>query len=163
MGETELQTDPNTLGSVRDELLPYFNQHSALAFLKERTEGYQAGLASVAEEKRAALTAYYADVSSYVQESRLQMNLSANPQSPDFPQLAAYINEHASEMALDHDGSPESVDIEDHDSRVQVTHHLDKRDGVTEKQSIRERLRGTKASKQENPAEKENFQEVEIS
>jgi len=55
------------------------------------------------------------------------------------------------------------VDIDCQDGRVRVTHHLDKRDGVTEKQSIRERLRETKASKQENPAEKENFQEVEIS
>ncbi|MCK9271739.1 MAG: ArdC-like ssDNA-binding domain-containing protein, partial [Bacteroidales bacterium] len=79
MGETQLQADPNALEDVRNRLLPYFNQHQALTFLKERTEGYQAGLASVAEEKREALTAYYADVSSYVQESRLQMNLSANP------------------------------------------------------------------------------------
>lgn len=141
MGETELQADPNALGSVRDELLPYFNQHSALTFLKERTEGYQAGLANVAEEKREALTAYYADVSAYVQESRQQMNLSANPQSPDFPQLASYINEHAGEKDLDHDGSPERVDIDDQDSRVQVTHHLDQRDGLAEKQSVRERLR----------------------
>lgn len=163
MGETQLQADPNALEDVRNELLPYFNQHQALTFLKERTEGYQAGLASVAEEKREALTAYYADVSSYVQESRLQMNLSANPQSPDFPQLDAYINEHASEKDLDHDGSPERVDIDGQDSRVQVTHHLDKRDGLTEKQSIRERLRGTKASKQENPDKEENFQELEIS
>ena len=163
MGETQLQADPNALEDVRNGLLPYFNQHQALTFLKERTEGYQAGLASVAEEKREALTAYYADVSSYVQESRLQMNLSANPQSPDFPQLDAYINEHASEKDLDHDGSPERVDIDGQDSRVQVTHHLDKRDGLTEKQSIRERLRGTKASKQENPDKEENFQELEIS
>ena len=163
MGETQLQADPNALEDVRNRLLPYFNQHQALTFLKERTEGYQAGLASVAEEKREALTAYYADVSSYVQESRLQMNLSANPQSPDFPQLDAYINEHASEKDLDHDGSPERVDIDGQDSRVQVTHHLDKRDGLTEKQSIRERLRGTKASKQENPDKEENFQELEIS
>lgn len=159
MGETELQADPSALGSVRDELLPYFNQHSALTFLKERTEGYQAGLANVAEEKREALTAYYADVSAYVQESRQQMNLSPNPQSPDFPQLATYINEHASEKDLDHDGSPERVDIDDQDSRVQVTHHLDKRDGVAEKQSVRERLRGTKSSQHENSAAKENFQE----
>ena len=163
MGETQLQADPNALEDVSNRLLPYFNQHQALTFLKERTEGYQAGLASVAEEKREALTAYYADVSSYVQESRLQMNLSANPQSPDFPQLDAYINEHASEKDLDHDGSPERVDIDGQDSRVQVTHHLDKRDGLTEKQSIRERLRGTKASKQENPDKEENFQELEIS
>ncbi|HHX08380.1 MAG TPA: ImmA/IrrE family metallo-endopeptidase [Chloroflexi bacterium] len=163
MGETQLQADPNALEDVRNRLLPYFNQHQALTFLKERTEGYQAGLASVAEEKREALTAYYADVSSYVQENRLQMNLSANPQSPDFPQLDAYINEHASEKDLDHDGSPERVDIDGQDSRVQVTHHLDKRDGLTEKQSIRERLRGTKASKQENPDKEENFQELEIS
>jgi len=59
--------------------------------------------------------------------------------------------------------APERVDIDCQDGMVRVTHHLDKRDGVTEKQSIRERLRETKASKQENPAEKENFQEVEIS
>ena len=50
MGETQLQADPNALGEVRDELLPYFNQHQALTFLKERTEGYQAGLPNVAEE-----------------------------------------------------------------------------------------------------------------
>lgn len=71
--------------------------------------------------------------------------------------------------------APERVDIDCQEGRVRVTHHLDKWDGVrvthhldkwdgvTEKQSIRERLRGTKAPKQENPAEKEIFQEVEIS
>ena len=32
--------------------LPYFQQHQALTFAKEGTEGYQAGLPSVAEEKR---------------------------------------------------------------------------------------------------------------
>jgi DNA repair protein RadC/antirestriction protein ArdC len=163
MGETQMQADPNALEDVRNELLPYFNQHQALTFLKERTEGYQAGLPTVAEEKRAALTAYYADVNAYVQESRLQMNLSSNPQVPEFPQLSNYSLEKVTEKDLDHDGSPERVDIDDQDSRVQVTHHLDKRDGVTEKQSIRERLHGTKAPKQEKPAEKEIFQGVEIS
>jgi len=91
------------------------------------------------------LTAYYADVVDFVLESRFQMNLSSNPQVPEFPQLSNYSHEKVTEKDFDHDGSPESVDIEDHDSRVQVTHHLDKRDGVTEKQSIHGRLRAGKA------------------
>jgi len=39
---------------------------------------------------------------------------------------------------------------------------MDKRDGVIEKQSVRERLRGTKASRQDNSAKKENLQEAEL-
>jgi len=162
MGETQLQADPNALEDVRNGLLPYFNQHQALTFLKERTEGYQAGLPTVAEEKRDALTAYYADVVAYVQDSRFQMNLSSNPQVPEFPQLSNYSQEKVTEKDLDHDGSPESVDIEDHDSRVQVTHHLDKRDGVTEKQSIHDRLRAGKAATDERLESRANLKEVEI-
>jgi hypothetical protein len=162
MGETQLQADPNALGKVRDELLPYFNQHQALTFLKERTEGYQAGLPNVAEEKREALSAYYADVTAYVQESRQQMNLSQNPQTLDFPQLDQYLNANLKQRDLDLDGSPERVDINDQDSRVQLSHHLDKRDGIQERNSIREKMRVTKSVKQENLAKKESFQDVEI-
>jgi len=162
MGETQLQADPNALGEVRDELLPYFNQHQALTFLKERTESYQAGLPNVAEEKREALSAYYADVTAYVQESRQQMNLSQNPQTLDFPQLDQYLNANLKERDLDLDGSPERVDIDDQDSRVQLTHHLDKRDGVSEKQSVRERLRSGKAEHSRMQIENENHREVEI-
>ena len=142
--------------------LPYFQQHQALTFVKEGTEGYQAGLPTVAEEKRDALTAYYADVVAYVQDSRFQMNLSSNPQVPEFPQLSNYSHEKVTEKDFDHDGSPESVDIEDHDSRVQVTHHLDKRDGVTEKQSIHGRLRAGKAATDERLESRANLKEVEI-
>jgi hypothetical protein len=162
MGETELQPDTNALQSVRDELLPYFNQHNALTFLKERTEGYQAGLPNIAEERREGLRAYYADVVNYVQESRQQMNLNSNPQNPEFPQLASYINTKGIERDIDHDGSPERVDIDDQDGRVQVTHHQDKRDGVAEKQSIRERLRLAKPEANKNQNEKLNCVEREI-
>ena len=162
MGETQLQADPNALGEVRDELLPYFNQHQALTFLKERKEVYQAGLPNVAEEKREALSAYYGDVTAYVQESRQQMNLSQNPQTLDFPQLDQYLNANLKERDLDLDGSPERVDIDDQDSRVQLTHHLDKRDGVSEKQSVRERLRSGKAEHSRMQIENENHREVEI-
>ena len=133
-----------------------------LTFLKERKEVYQAGLPNVAEEKREALSAYYADVTAYVQESRQQMNLSQNPQTLDFPQLDQYLNANLKERDLDLDGSPERVDIDDQDSRVQLTHHLDKRDGVSEKQSVRERLRSGKAEHSRMQIENENHREVEI-
>ena len=162
VGETVLQPDPNASQSVRDELLPYFNQHNALTFLKERTEGYQAGLPTVAEEKREALSAYYADVVSYVQESRQQMNLSQNPQSLEFPQLDQYLNANLQERDLDLDGSPERVDFDDQDSRVQVIHHLDKRDGVTEKQSIRKRLRKSNGKEGSSYKEKQNDIGLEV-
>lgn len=48
------------------------------------------------------------------------------------------------------------------DSRVQLTHHLDKRDGVSEKQSVRERLRSGKAEHSRMQIENENHREVEI-
>ena len=157
-----MQAGPNALGEVRDELLPCFNQHQALTFLKERTEVYQAGLSNVAEEKREALSAYYADVTAYVQESRQQMNLSQNPQTLDFPQLDQYLNANLKERDLDLDGSPERVDIDDQDSRVQVTHHMDKRDGVEQKTSIRERLRLAKPEAHQNQNEEQNSVEREI-
>ena len=162
MGETQLQADPSALGDVRDEIIPYFNQHTALTFLKGRTEGYQAGLPTVAEEKREALSTYYADVVSYVQESRQQMNLSQNPQNLDFPQLDQYLNTNLKERDLDLDGSPERLDIDDQDSRVQLTHHLDKRNGVAEKQSVRERLRSGKACTDECLESRANLKELEI-
>jgi DNA repair protein RadC/antirestriction protein ArdC len=140
MGESELAINQNALQSVRDELLPYFHQHNALTFLQERTEGYQASIHTVAKDKQEALSAYYANVSAYVHESRTQMNLSPNPQSLEFPQLANYLLGKATENDLDHDGSPERVDVDDQDSRVQVAHHINSRDGSAEKQSIRHRL-----------------------
>jgi hypothetical protein len=161
-GENGSITEQNPLYNLQNEVLPYFQQHEALTFVKERTEGYQAGLPTVAEEKREALTAYYADVVAYVQESRLQMNLSSNPQVLEFPQLSSYSPEKVADKDLDHDGSPERVDIDDQDSRVQLTHHLDKRDGVSEKQSVRERLRSGKAEHSRMQIENENHREVEI-
>jgi hypothetical protein len=116
----------------------------------------------VAEDKRAALTAYYADVSAYVQENRQQMNLSQNPQTLDFPQLDQYLNANLKERDLDLDGSPERVDIDDQDSRVQLSHHLNKRDGVSEKQSVRERLRSRKACTDECLESRANLKELEI-
>src|SRR5690606_25391463 len=116
----------------------------------------------VAEEKREALTAYYADVAAYVQESRQQMNLSQNPQNLDFPQLDQYLNANLKERDLDLDGSSERVDIDDQDSRVQLTHHLDKRDWVVEKQSVRDRLRTVKEKGDENRQDKENQRAIEM-
>ena len=156
-----MQAGPNALGEVRDELLPCFNQHQALTFLKERTEVYQAGLPNVAEEKREALSAYYADVAAYVQESRQQMNLRQNPQTLDFPQLDQYLNANLKERDLDLDGSPERVDIDDQDSRVQLSHHLDKRDGVSEKQSVRKRLRSGKSEISATQIENQTKREME--
>ena len=84
------------------------------------------------------------------------MNLNSDPQTPEFPQLASYINTKGIERDIDHDGSPERVDIDDKDARVQMTHHLEKRDGVAEKQSIRERLRLVKPEAIKNQNEKQN-------
>jgi len=162
MGETQLQADPNALREVRDELLPYFNQHQALTFLKERKEVYQAGLPNVAEEKREALSAYYGDVTAYVQESRQQMNLSQNPQTLDFPQLDQYLNANLKERDLDLDGSPERVDIDDQDSRVQVQHHVDRHDGVEQKTSIRERLRRTTGREKNLPNDQKKEKEINL-
>ena len=92
------------------------------------------------KEKREALSAYYGDVTAYVQGSRQQMNLSQNPQTLDIPQLDQYLNVNLKERDLVLDGSPEWVDIDDQDSHVQLTHHLDKRNGAAEKQSVREKL-----------------------
>ena len=153
----------NSLDSLQDEVLPYFNQHNALTFIKERTEGYQAGLQTVAEEKRDALSAYYADVTAYVQESRERMNLSPEPQIPEFPQLDTYLKGKVTEKDLDHDGSPGRVDVDDHDSLVQLTHHFDKRDGVESKTSIRERVGQAKSRKNHNQNEKQNGNQMEIS
>ena len=153
----------NSLHSLQDEVLPYFNQHNALTFIKERTEGYQAGLQTVAEEKRDALSAYYADVIAYVQESRERMNLSPEPQIPEFPQLETYLKGKVTEKDLDHDGSPGQVDVDDQDSRVQVTHHLDKRVGIDGKASIRERLRTGKVESFDRQDNKNNHREMEMS
>ena len=114
------------------------------------------------KEKREALSAYYGDVTAYVQGSRQQMNLSQNPQTLDIPQLDQYLNVNLKERDLVLDGSPERVDIDDQDSRVQLTHHLDKRDGVTEKQSVRERLRSRKACTDECLESRANLKELEI-
>jgi hypothetical protein len=98
-----------------------------------------------------------------MQESRLQMNLSSNPQMLEFPQLSSYSPEKVTEKDLDHDCSLESVDIEDHDSRVQVTHHLDKRVGIDGKASIRERLRTGKVESFDRQDNKNNHREMEMS
>lgn len=160
MGETELQPDVNALQSVRDELLPYFNQHNALTFLKERTEGYQAGLLNVAEEKREALSAYYTDVMSYVQQSRQQMNLNSDPQTPEFPQLASYIDKKGIEKDIDHDGSPERVDIDDQDGRIQLIQH---KEVLAGKESVRDRLRKHEKEKEVKNNEIMGHKELEVS
>jgi hypothetical protein len=115
------------------------------------------------EEKREALSAYYADVTAYVQESRQQMNLSQNPQTLDFLQLDQYLNANLKERDLDLDGSLEPVDIDDQDSRVQLTHHLDKRNGAAEKQSVREKLHKRNKNDVIKYSEKQNNQELQIS
>jgi DNA repair protein RadC/HPt (histidine-containing phosphotransfer) domain-containing protein len=159
MGETQLQADPNALGDVRDEIIPYFNQHTVLAFLKERTEGYQAGLPTVAEEKREALSTYYADVVAYVQESRQQMNLNSDPQIPEFPQLASYIKKIGFERDIDHDGSPERVDIDDQDARVQLIHHKEMLDG---KGSVHDRLRKHSREKEVKNIDIRSHKELDV-
>ncbi len=159
MGETQLQADPNALGDVRDEIIPYFNQHTALTFLKERTEGYQAGLPNIAEERREGLRAYYADVVNYVQESRQQMNLNSNPQNPEFPQLASYINTKGIERDIDHDGSPERVDVDDQDGRVQLVQHKEMLDG---KESVRDRLRKHSREKEVKNIDIRSHKELEV-
>lgn len=160
MGETELQPDANALQSERDELLPYFNQHNALTFIKERTEGYLAGLPIVAEDRREALRTYYADVVNYVYKSRQQMNLNSDPQIPEFPQLASYINSKGLERDIDYDGSPERVDIDDQDGRVQLIQHKGMLDG---KESVRDRLRKHKKEKGVENNDKRNHKELEVS
>lgn len=159
MGETELQPDANALQSVRDELLPYFNQHNALTFLKERTEGYQAGLPTVAEDRREGLRAYYADVVNYVQESRQRMNLNSDPQIPEFPQLASYINTKGLERDIDYDGSPERVDIDDQDGSVQLIQHKGMVDG---KESVRDRLRKHSREKEVKNIDIRSHKELEV-
>ena len=162
MGETEFSVDQNALHSLQNEVLPYFQQHQAITFVKERTEGYQAGLQTVAEEKRDALSAYYADVIAYVQESRERMNLSPEPQIPEFPQLETYLKGKVTEKDIDHDGSPERVDIDDQDSRVQVQHHVDRHDGVEQKTSIRERLRRTTGREKNLPNDQRTEKEINL-
>ena len=88
------------------------------------------------------------------------MNLSQNPQTLDIPQLDQYLNANLKERDLDLDGSPERVDIDDQDSRVQLSHHLNKRDGVSEKQSVRDRLRAAKEKGNENRQDKEDGREI---
>ena len=115
------------------------------------------------KEKREALSAYYADVTAYVQGSRQQMNLSQNPQTLDIPQLDQYLNVNLKERDLVLDGSPEWVDIDDQDSHVQLTHHLDKRNGAAEKQSVREKLHKRNKNDVIKYSEKQNNQELQIS
>ena len=91
------------------------------------------------------------------------MNLSQNPQNLDFPQLDQYLNANLKEHDLDLDGSPEWVDIDDQDSRVQLTHHLDKRNGAAEKQSVREKLHKRNKNDVIKHSEKQNNQELQIS
>jgi len=45
---------------------------------------------------------------------------------------------------------------------VQLSHHLNKRDGVSEKQSVRERLRSRKACTDECLESRANLKELEI-
>ena len=89
------------------------------------------------------------------------MNLSQNPQTLDIPQLDQYLNANLKERDLDLDGSPERVDIDDQDSRVQLSHHLDKRDGVSEKQSVRKRLRSGKSEISATQIENQTKREME--
>jgi DNA repair protein RadC/antirestriction protein ArdC len=161
-GETEMAADQAGLQSVRDELLPYFHSHSSLTYLEERTNNYMANIQSVAEDKREALQSYYGDVAAYVQLSRQHMNLSLDSNLPEFPQLEQYLQGKVSERDVDHDGSPEKVDIDDQDSRVQLIHHYDKKDGSEPKTSIRERLRSAKSEVQLNQNGKLNSKELEV-
>ena len=90
-------------------------------------------LVSRLEGEREALSAYYADMAAYVQESRQQMKLSQNPVIPEFPQMNTYLNQKEGEKDLDHDGTTDRVDIGDQGRPVQLTHYLDKGDGVAKK------------------------------
>ncbi len=125
----------------QEALLPYFNSHSALSYLKERTNTYMAQIDSMSEDRKEGLRNYYQDVNRYVLESRRQLNLYSEPHMPSFPQLETYIQVQDLEQDFDHDGAPQRVDINDQDSRVQLMHHKDKLGGAKEKPSIRERLK----------------------
>jgi hypothetical protein len=131
-----------------------------LTYLEERTNNYMGNIQSVAEEKRYALLNYFGDVNDYVQLSRQQMNLNPDSQIPEFPQLENYLENKVGEKDLDLDGSPERVDVDDQDSRVQVTHHRDRQDRA--KASIRDRLHSAKSEANHTITERQNNKEMEM-
>jgi antirestriction protein ArdC len=153
-GDLNLAEDRQSMENLRDELLPYFNNHIALSYLAERTSQYQAGIKSLAEVKQAGMASYYQDIQNYVQNAREGMNLSSQSTSPEFPQLSQYFPQtervQVKEKDQDVDGSPDRVDIDDSDARMQVVHHYERRDGNEGKASIRERLKHRTEIQQEN-------------
>jgi len=165
-GDLNLAEDRQSLESLRDELLPYYNNHIALSYLSERTGQYQAGINSLAADKQVAMASYYQDIQSYVQNAREAMNLSSQYTSPEFPQLNQYlINSERSQVKekdLDVDGSPDRVDIDDSDARMQLAHHYERRDGKEEKASIRERLRQANGKDESQQQEKRAAREMEL-
>ena len=153
-GDLNLAGDRQSLESLRDDLLPFFNNHIALSYLAERTSQYQAGIKSLAEVKQAGIASYYQEIQSYVQNTREAMNLSSQYTSPEFPQLSQYLPQtervQVKEEDRDVDGSPDRVDIIDSDARMQLVHHYERRDGNEGKASIQERLKNRTEIQQEN-------------
>ncbi len=167
--EAEREKANQDLRSMRDEIVPYFNAHCTLSQLEQRTNGYISELEALPVTERTdrinGSLAYYADVQEYVRLSRQQMNLTNEPQMPEFPQMRHYVPEpfeHAKELDLDQDGVPSSIDIDDQDSRLQLAHHFDKRDGLDEKPSIRDRLRAPKGKNCTNRNERNQRMTLEI-
>ncbi len=149
--------------------MPYFNAHCTLSQLEQRTNGYISELEALPVTERTdrinGSLAYYADVQEYVRLSRQQMNLTNEPQMPEFPQMRHYVPEpveHTKELDLDQDGVPSSIDIDDQDSRLQLAHHFDKRDGLDEKPSIRDRLRASKEQNRNTRNERDQTVTLEI-
>jgi len=165
-GDHNLAEDRQSLENLRDDLLHYFNNHIALSYLAERTNQYEAGIKSLAEDKQPSMASYYQDIQTYVQTAREGMNLSAQDAAPDFPQLSQYLPQpervQVKEKDLDVDGSPDRVDIDDSDARLQLVHHYERRDGKGEKASVRERLRKANGKDGFQQEEKRPDKEMEL-
>ena len=87
------------------------------------------------------------------------MNLNSDPQTPEFPQLASYINKKGIEKDIDHDGSPERVDIDDQDGRIQLIQH---KEVLAGKESVRDRLRKHEKEKDVKNYDRSTHKELEV-
>ena len=87
------------------------------------------------------------------------MNLNSDPQTPEFPQLVSYINTKGIERDIDHDGSPERVDVDDQDGRVQLVQHKEMLDG---KESVRDRLRKHSREKEVKNIDIRSHKELDV-
>ena len=94
------------------------------------------------------------------------MNLSSHYTSPEFPQLSQYLPQtervQIKEVDRDVDGSPDRVDIDDSDARMQLIHHYERKDGNEGKASIRERLRQANGKDESQQQEKRAAREMEL-